>query len=204
MRIGPGEVLSCVIYLPTLCAPSLPRLLCTVDDLHPTRKGIFSMDSCGARVATGSKDSTVSLACLRPTGMECERYVRVRRLVFVRSFSGLIYLSMSSLLKKQKTIRLGPVVDELTLHHRLHTSRQQSANTYAACDNKSFRVGRLLQTCRPSIAALPALPLDGFWTLTLGFICCLLRDTADPTLAISTAWLVSSELWRARARRSVA
>eukprot|EP00903_Cladosiphon_okamuranus_P017877 g16450.t1 len=51
----------------------LPRLLCTVDDLHPTRKGIFSMDSYGARVATGSKDSTVSLASLRPTGLECSR-----------------------------------------------------------------------------------------------------------------------------------
>eukprot|EP00752_Nemacystus_decipiens_P012495 g11067.t1 len=51
----------------------LPRLLCTMDDLHPTRKGIFSMDSCGARVATGSKDTTVSLACLRPTGISCDR-----------------------------------------------------------------------------------------------------------------------------------
>lgn len=55
--------------------PSLPaRLLCTMDDLHPTRKGIFSMDSCGARVATGSKDSTVSVASLRPTGLACDRW----------------------------------------------------------------------------------------------------------------------------------
>lgn len=61
---------------PVVCsrwAPCCPRLLCTMDDLHPTRKGIFSMDSCGVRVATGSKDSTVSLASLRPAGLECDR-----------------------------------------------------------------------------------------------------------------------------------
>ncbi|CAN0325160.1 unnamed protein product [Pylaiella littoralis] len=50
-----------------------PRLLCTVDDLHRTRKGIFSMDSHGTRVATGSKDTTVALGSLRPTGLERDR-----------------------------------------------------------------------------------------------------------------------------------
>ncbi|CAN0193001.1 unnamed protein product, partial [Hapterophycus canaliculatus] len=50
-----------------------PRLLCTLDDLHPTRKGIFSMDSIGTRVATGSKDTTVAIASVRPTGLELDR-----------------------------------------------------------------------------------------------------------------------------------
>ena len=53
-------------------ASLLARLLCTMDDIHPTRKGIFSMDTYGARVATGSKDSTVALAILRPTGLSCD------------------------------------------------------------------------------------------------------------------------------------
>ncbi|CAM9776275.1 unnamed protein product, partial [Ectocarpus sp. 12 AP-2014] len=51
----------------------LPRLLSTMDDLHPTRKGIFAMDSHGTRVATGSKDTTVAIASLRPTGIEHDR-----------------------------------------------------------------------------------------------------------------------------------
>ncbi|CAM9475162.1 unnamed protein product, partial [Ectocarpus sp. 4 AP-2014] len=50
-----------------------PRLLSTMDDLHPTRKGIFAMDSHGTRVATGSKDTTVAIASLRPTGIEHDR-----------------------------------------------------------------------------------------------------------------------------------
>eukprot|EP00904_Undaria_pinnatifida_P008596 jgi/Undpi1/4867/HiC_scaffold_19.g08220.m1 len=50
-----------------------PRLLCTADDLHPTRKGIFSMDSYGTRVATGSKDTTVAVASVTPTGMSFDR-----------------------------------------------------------------------------------------------------------------------------------
>ncbi|CAM9299132.1 unnamed protein product, partial [Ectocarpus sp. 8 AP-2014] len=50
-----------------------PRLLSTMDDLHPTRKGIFAMDSRGTRVATGSKDTTVAIASLRPTGIEHDR-----------------------------------------------------------------------------------------------------------------------------------
>ncbi|CAN0400284.1 unnamed protein product, partial [Ectocarpus fasciculatus] len=50
-----------------------PRLLSTMDDLHSTRKGIFSMDSHGTRVATGSKDTTVAIASLRPTGIEQDR-----------------------------------------------------------------------------------------------------------------------------------
>ncbi|CAM9344824.1 unnamed protein product [Ectocarpus sp. 6 AP-2014] len=50
-----------------------PRLLSTIDDLHPTRKGIFAMDSHGTRVATGSKDTTVAIASLRPTGIEHDR-----------------------------------------------------------------------------------------------------------------------------------
>ena len=69
-----GGVDGCIYFSPA-SLPSLPaRLLCTMDDLHPTRKGIFSMDSCGARVATGSKDSTVSVASLRPTGLACDRW----------------------------------------------------------------------------------------------------------------------------------
>ncbi|CAM9835023.1 unnamed protein product, partial [Laminaria digitata] len=50
-----------------------PRLLCTADDLHPTRKGIFSMDSHGTRVATGSKDTTVAIASVAPTGLALDR-----------------------------------------------------------------------------------------------------------------------------------
>lgn len=55
----------------------LPRLLSTMDDLHPTRKGIFAMDSHGTRVATGSKDTTVAITSLRPTGIEQDRCVCV-------------------------------------------------------------------------------------------------------------------------------
>lgn len=49
------------------------RQLCSAEDLHPTRKGIFSMDCYGKRVATGSKDTTVALASLRPTGLAFDR-----------------------------------------------------------------------------------------------------------------------------------
>lgn len=52
-----------------------------MDDLHPTRKGIFAMDSHGTRVATGSKDTTVAIASLRPTGIEHDRYVCVHACV---------------------------------------------------------------------------------------------------------------------------
>lgn len=51
----------------------LSRLVCTADDLHPSRKGIFSMDSHGTRVATGSKDTTVAIASLTPAGLSFDR-----------------------------------------------------------------------------------------------------------------------------------
>ncbi|CAM9356868.1 unnamed protein product, partial [Sphacelaria rigidula] len=51
----------------------VPRLLCTNADLHPTRKGIFAMDTCGNTLATGSKDATVAIATLTSTGVIFER-----------------------------------------------------------------------------------------------------------------------------------
>lgn len=58
---------------PFWSSPRNHRLLSTSDDLHPTCKGIFSMDTYGTKVATGSKDTTVAIASLTPAGVAFDR-----------------------------------------------------------------------------------------------------------------------------------